>query len=149
MISVYLCGKIRNISYDQGTDWRNVAAMYLEEESDGEVRVLDPMRNKENLAGAEHMPRNTEAMFCQTQNVWARDVWDVRHCDILLADLRWGNGRFTMFEMGMAYALGKPIILVTDDPARDDSICLQYAPAAIFDNLDDALTFILSMGNSL
>lgn len=147
MIKVYLSGKIRNISYTDGTDWRNIATEILQTESGGDVETLDPMRNKEFLAGSDAMPRSTEHLYAQPRNVFARDCWDVRQCDIVLADLRTGNGRFTMFEIGMAYGLGKPIVLVSDNPEVDDSICLQFAPAAVFSTLEPALDFILSLAN--
>ncbi len=86
-------------------------------------------------------------MFAQPRNVFARDCWDVQHADIVLADLRAGNGRFTMFEIGMAYGLGIPIVLVSDNPTVDDSVCLQFAPAAVFSELEPALDLILSMCN--
>lgn len=146
MVKLYLCGKIRNIDYDTGTQWRDYVTRELRE---GGVETLDPMRNKESLAGAASMPREGDDLFRQPRNVFARDVWDVRQCDILLADLRWGNGRFTMFEIGMAYGLGKPVILVTDNPERDDSICLTFGATAVFDNLNDAIDMILSMANRL
>ncbi len=147
MYQVYLSGKIRNISYDEGTGWRNVATDVLRSESHGRIEPLDPMRNKEHLVGSAAMPRESAEMFAQARNVFARDCWDVQQADIVLADLRAGNGRFTMFELGMAYGLGIPIILVTDNPEVDDSICLQYAPVAVFSELDPALDLILSMCN--
>lgn len=147
MFYVYLSGKIRNISYGEGTHWRNHATEVLYSESDGLIETLDPMRDKQFLAGSASMPRSTENMYAQPQNVFARDCWDVRQADVVLADLRAGNGRFTMFEIGMAYGLGIPIILVSDNPEVDDSICLQFAPAATFSDIDPALDFILSMCN--
>lgn len=139
---IYLAGKVRNISYEAGTSWRKEATGVLHHYG---IQTLDPMRDKETLEGVEAMPRSTEDMFCQPQNVFARDVFDVRQADVVLVNLNGGNGRFTMFELGMAYALGKPIILVSDDPDRDDSLPLVFAPAVIFHTLDDALEFITSM----
>lgn len=147
MFYVYLSGKIRNISYEEGTGWRDEATRVLHDESGGLVETLDPMRNKEELEGMTAMPRGTKNMFCQSRNVFARDCWDVRLADIVLVDLRAGNGRFTMFEMGMAYGLETPIILVSDNPAVDDSICLEYSPIAVFSELEPALDLILSMAN--
>ena len=147
MFRVYLSGKIRNISYDLGTSWRDEATEYLSQHTFGAVETLDPMRDKETLAGVESMPRSTDDMFCQPRNVFSRDVWDVRLADIVLADLRAGNGRFTMFELGMAFALNIPIILVSDNPEVDDSLPLVHAPAAIFSNPTDALDYIISMVN--
>lgn len=147
MVKVYLSGKIRNIDYVSGTEWRDHATQILLDESGGKVETLDPMRNKEHLSGLAAIPRESDSIYTKAGNVFTRDVWDVRQCDIVLAVMREEAGRFTMFELGMAYALNKPIILVTDDRKRDDSICLTEGSSAIFDDLYSALDFILSLAN--
>jgi nucleoside 2-deoxyribosyltransferase len=147
MTKVYLSGKIRNIDYLSGTEWRDHATQILLDESGGKVETLDPMRNKGHLAGFTAMPRESDSIYSKADTVFTRDVWDVRQCDIVLVMLQEDAGRFTMFELGMAYALNKPIILVTNDRKRDDSISLTEGSSAIFDDLYSALDFILSLAN--
>jgi len=77
------------------------------------------------------------------------DIHYVRKCDIIFAFMEASNpsGFGLMFEIGMAYALNKTIILVDEKSEVDDTFAryfkIAHQPSGnVFKTLDDAFVFL-------
>ena len=104
------------------------------------------MRCKEELFGQNCLsaydypligPLSGQAMF-------ARDVYDVRTCDILLACFVGADqvSAGTMFEMGLAWGLGKYVVVVMEDDNPHKHIFVTQAAAVVFTDLVEAVEWI-------
>ena len=123
---VYLAGPIAGCSFKEATDWR---AAVSSEFLPGIIGV-SPMRLKDwcqrtpKITDVEQYEKITsEAEFLisgESHAIRARDHFDVRNVDMMFTFLpkdlnerrpSWG----TSIEIGWGSAIGKPIVLVTDD----------------------------------
>lgn len=94
----YLAGPVTNTAWTKARDWRKLVT---EELNDAGIEVLDPTR---------HGLLTIDALiteFCYN---------DVKRCDVILVNFldtdRISVG--TLLEVGWAYALGKPIVLMSN-----------------------------------
>lgn len=147
---VYLAGKISGISYDRATGWRQEITQMLEPD----IECLNPMRHKEALAGDPCLARSNYSaggVLTSAQGIIMRDLTDVRRADMLIVhfgELE-NTGFFTAYEMGMATALGKPIIVIADidNPTRD-RIVMQSGPLLVMvEEIPEAVTLARSVFN--
>jgi len=71
---------------------------------------------------------------------FARDVALIRHCDVVFAylDLDVARCLGATAEMGIAYALGKPIIMVDKSPDNDSLDFNRKMSTSVWRTLDDA-----------
>lgn len=113
--TVYLAGPINHRTYGQATDWRDYAREWLFQVG---IIGISPMRCKEHLKDAgvlfgsyEDDPLTSEA------GIVAHDVFDVRRCDLILANFLGAEVAScgTPFEFGAAHILGKPIVTVMEE----------------------------------
>jgi nucleoside 2-deoxyribosyltransferase len=148
--SIYLCGKISGISYDDATIWRKEIARLLSPY----FFVLDPMRGKESLAAGGPLPLarsnyKVGGVLTSSAAIVARDLTDVRRADLLIVHFgsMENTGFFTAYEMGMATALGKPIIVIVD-PANPvtERVVIKSGPLLVcVDTIEDACILARSM----
>lgn len=122
---VYLCGSIGKVNIEEHLSWRQEVAKACQEENAKfhpgaqSFSIRDPLRYQSPLDfthGGLHDAKVPDSFFV------AMDVHDVRNADALFV-VFWKQERQsvgTFMEMGMAAILGKPIILVTDDPQVAD-----------------------------
>ena len=117
------------------------------------ITVLSPMRHEGHLS--EHTGTidddvidNASHFFAGSKIIFAKDVLDIRSCDIMLANFLGATrpSLGTVSEIGMAYILNKTIITVIE---KKDNIHLHpfvLEPSAlVLDNLPDAITAINSL----
>jgi hypothetical protein len=116
-----MAGPITGTSYRECTDWRGEFAEMMDDlrdEGANAVECVSPMRMKEHLAHIDQLSSHGDKTGVSSdRSVFGRDTWDVRRCDILLVNAL-GMRRAsigTVFEMGVAHALGKLIITVIDE----------------------------------
>lgn len=107
MPSVYLAGHILGLSYDEATAWRDEATQRL-----GALgySVYAPMRAvRDRLEGYAEMPTELAGA-----HAFARDTYDVKRADVVVVNLLESDEATvgTTFELGMAWALGKFVIVV-------------------------------------
>lgn len=112
---VYLAGPIGGCTQAEANDWREMVADALPPEIVG----ISPLRC-EPLVGERYGLHYADPMFGTARAISSKNLMDVRQCDVTLAFLpRWATERApsygTVIEMAWAHALGKPVILVTDD----------------------------------
>lgn len=110
MLNVYTAGYMTGKGSDR-LDWRAaleaaVAELYVEY-PEGEVRWLHP-----------GVPRNTVPGKGDPNLYAARDVIQVRQADMVVAyfDLEVSRSLGTAHEVGMAYALGTPVVMIDKSP---------------------------------
>ena len=111
---IYLAGPIQGESYTKATQWREDINSLLNER----VICLDPMRSKQFLAGEDSLENVYEHDSLTTKKaIISRDFLDVRRSDLILVNFlnakRVSIG--TMAEIGAAYALNIPILLVMEE----------------------------------
>lgn len=101
MKTVYLAGPMTGHSYDDVITSRDSIWRLFD---DSDIALLDPMRGI------------TESQYAlngiNTRKIVARDLYDVRTCDAVLADFRMATKTSigSCIELGYAHALGKPIV---------------------------------------
>lgn len=119
---VYLAGPITGCSYKGCTEWREVAAIELRDNFD--IHGMSPMRGKhylENEAKILHHYQGIKDKFGASLSspvgISTRDVNDVHRCDGVLVNFLGADAvsQGTVFEMGMAKAFNKPVVIVMDE----------------------------------
>ena len=146
---VYLAGPILGETYtDCRFGWRQTVAMAM---LPG-ITVLSPMRHEGHLS--EHVgPIDDEVinlaehLFSESKIIFAKDVLDIRSCDIMLANFLGATrpSLGTVSEIGMAYILNKTIITVMEDTNIHLHPFMLEPSALVLDNLPDAITAINSL----
>ncbi len=114
--SVYLCGPITGITYEEAEEgWRVRARKYFE---DLGIEVLSPLRGKYFLKGQGEIRDSAELkeLIASTKGIVTRDKNDCFTAGVVLANLT-GAGRVSigsMFEYGWASAWNKPIVTIIE-----------------------------------
>jgi nucleoside 2-deoxyribosyltransferase len=146
--SVYAGGPITGLSCDEAIEARDRLERLLPDW----VQLLSPMRNKEHLKGETVLHslgynRDTFETAAQhlatSKGIVARDTFDFKRAGIMIADFTRGKDRAsigTVCEMGIAYALGKPIIVVlpTADNVHNHAFVLELA-SYVVKSIDEAV----------
>jgi nucleoside 2-deoxyribosyltransferase len=141
MYHVYLAGPIYGLSYDEATDWRNTATHILE---DAGVRALSPLRGKEFLREERELHgAYPEYPLSTDQGIVSRDKFDVLRSDVVLVNLRCAErvSIGTMFEI--AWAHGKPVVLIMEDGNIHDHPFVRQCAPFIVGSLEEALDLVL------
>jgi nucleoside 2-deoxyribosyltransferase len=110
---VYTAGHIRGLHYDLVTGW----VRELGELLDDSIKIITPMRTKEFLKGTVITGTYEDDLMANRWAVVMRDKYDVRRCDVLVAnlDLLDKVSIGTVCEITIAYELRKPVILIMSD----------------------------------
>jgi len=137
-MKVYLGGAITGLTFAEAREWRLNVAMKLDQYG---ITTLDPLRGKSHLASEAPLG----AWFDGGSEAVARDLQDIRLSDIVLLNfLDTDRGSIgTCAEMGYAYG-GMADIVVVRNTDLYDHVFVDYMADATFDNLDDALDYIIS-----
>ena len=131
---IYLAGPITGASYhDARYGWRNDLAVRLKRGLNFSVQLLSPMRGTDDHAGAKSLPtpKPTEKNPVLTpKGTICRDIADIKKADLVVVCLveaeRTSIG--TMMEMGIAKALGIPILLIDNgNPYHDHAWVREFA----------------------
>ena len=113
MKSVYLCGPISGLSYEECVDWRQYVAHRLE----SDVLPLSPLRGKSYLESENAIGHTYSNTLLSTEDaITTRDRFDVMNCDAMLVNFL-GTKTVSIgsvIELGWADAFRKPIILVME-----------------------------------
>lgn len=146
---LYLAGPMAGLNFDEANQWRidahNRIGTYFE--------CISPCRNKESLADAGPLTQlgYEDHFMCGEQTVFYRDTHDVRRCDGVLANFT-GVERVsigTPFELGMAWALGKPIVSVMEEDNVYDHIFTRQCSTVVTYSMEEAYQVLRSLFNVL
>ncbi len=108
-IYIYLAGPISGETEQGATEWRDVISEHLTKVSDGLVGI-SPLRCE---APKEDGTYPVEVPYKMAHEVTAKNMLDVRRCDLMLAYLpKVSIG--TLQEIGWAVGMGKTVIVVSD-----------------------------------
>ena len=141
--TVYLAGPINGCDEDEAKGWRFDAADVLRA---FHIRSVSPLRC-EPIVGERYSVSYADPKFGSPGAIAAKNLFDVRRCDMVLAylprELTERKPSYgTIIEMGWAHMLGKPVVLVTDDPALREHPVVQACAGWVLDNLDDGLDVV-------
>ena len=138
---VYLCGGIEGLTYEQAGKWREKAGRVLD---DNEIDVYDPyaripleFRDKPittEIAEAEGFLRGDE--------IRTQDKFRLTWCNIMLVNID-NMGRGSHIEVGRVWMTDK--IKIGFSKEEKVKHPLVDTMDALYDNLDDALDFIINM----
>jgi nucleoside 2-deoxyribosyltransferase len=149
---VYLAGPIMGQTKDEANNWRKEVDNALAAESFGmtaQIIGVSPLRC-EPIIGERYLPQYEDERFGTSRAIGSKNFFDVRNCDLTLAYLpKPAPGRHqsygTIIELAWAYALGKPAIVVTDDPDVANHPVVQACAGWLLTNLDDAVDTIVGI----
>jgi nucleoside 2-deoxyribosyltransferase len=114
---------------------------------------VDPCRNKESLEGKGLLTHHgyADSFMCEEQTIFARDTHDISRCDAVLANFGGAEkvSVGTIFELGMAWTLKKPIVTVGLIHGPYDHIFTRQCAAANAGDLEEGLTILRSLFNFL
>lgn len=114
MSRVYLAGPIGGLNYGGATYWRDDATQELAWRG---ITALSPMRGKSYLSGETKLDATKYTQpLSSPKGLTTRDRFDVRTCDLVLANLL-GATRVsigTVIELAWADLLRTPVVLVSE-----------------------------------
>lgn len=145
---VYLAGPVLGTTEAQAHHWREDVAGKL---SNHGIVGVSPLRC-EPIHGERYGPGYPEdEKFGTARAVMNKNLLDVQKCDMTLAYIpkpingvahhSWG----TIAELAWAKALGKPAILVTNDPEIMEHPVLNASAGWVLDNLEDACDVLIGV----
>jgi nucleoside 2-deoxyribosyltransferase len=118
MSKVYLAGAIAGLTEGEAKDWRNYFCDLLRPHG---IVGISPLRCEPPGADGTYKLNYDDPRFGTARAIRGKNLFDVKQCDITLAYLpKPAEGKRasygSMWEVGAAAALGKPTIIVSDDP---------------------------------
>lgn len=147
MSKVYLAGPILGVTYnDARFGWRKtVADRFIPS-----VEALSPMRQEGYLAeqaGPLQQTGDLNHIFSKGKMIFTKDWLDIKMADIVLVNLLGASvlSRGTLVEIGMAYALGKTIVVVMEPEGNVHDHPFVREPAIVVHSLDDAIDTVNAM----
>jgi nucleoside 2-deoxyribosyltransferase len=136
-LNVYLAGPIAGRTVDQANEWRDKANAVL----NVYYNTVSPLRNYEHPDPKKPISQTDG----NVKNFVSRDLFDVRSADIVLCNLI-GAARTslgTLFELGYAAAMGKPIALIIEPEGNpNDGPFTRECASWVFTDLDEALVYL-------
>lgn len=118
---IYLAGPIAGCTDNEANDWRDEFSLRLRKMFGGKVAGISPLRCEPPNVSGRYELNYEDVLFGTARAISTKNLYDVKACDMMLAYMpRELNERRpsygTIVELGWAYAFGKPVIVVTDDP---------------------------------
>lgn len=113
---VYLAGPILHLTQAEANNWRYKAINCFKEAGIAGISPLrdEPITGPTYGSGSSNDPRHSG------HGILEKNLFDLRNCDVVLAYLPARTGKHqsygTIGEVFAARALGKPVVMVTDDP---------------------------------
>lgn len=151
MKHVYLAGPITGLEFDEAKDWRDDFIAELKRHG---WNGLSPMRDKEEF----RIKGKLSAFFDEGAAAVDRDLRDIEKSEAVIINFRDAQAVSlgSSAEMGYAYALGRPIIVVVEgDPGEWNNrpeqanphhhVFTEYMATVIVDSLDNALKALESI----
>lgn len=136
---VFLGGPISGRSYRDASDWREYVTKRLPEPLVG----FSAMRGKPHLKDVERIEATCDQHPLTTgRGLTTRDFNDVRRCNLLFVNVLDATevSRGTLIEIGWAYALRRPILLVMEPSGNPhDHFMVREAAGFVVHDLDEAI----------
>ena len=132
---VYLAGPMTGFSREKQLEWRIIYNKVCENMG---INTYSPQRSREFLPAK---------MYHNSDNFTARDVYDVKRCNVIVANVR-GAERVsigTIIEIGMAHAMNKPVVLIREPGNVHQATMLDAVVPFVVENLHDSLLLVASL----
>ncbi len=148
---IYLAGPITGLTWPEATEWRVEAHNRFADasmSSNNKYICLSPLRGKEYLKDETDIKHSyDEHQLSSAKMINSRDMFDVKRSNLLIVNLK--NAKRvsigTVLEIGAAFILGKPIIVIMEPDNVHKHSMLSEQATAIVDDLDAAIYFALQI----
>lgn len=146
MPSIYLAGPITGQTYEQARwGWRRDFANRLP----ARIAVLSPMRQEGHLAEVKGplLDSYPGHPFSTPRLIVAKALLDIRRVDLVVVGLQWQHNvsKNTLFEMGFADALQKPIVVVMEEGNPHDCVFVRERAMLITGSYDTAAEVVAGL----
>lgn len=143
---IYLAGPIAGCDKSEANDWREYVSRQLAPHG---IVGISPLRC-EPIHGPRYMLNYADPKFGTARAISSKNVMDVRNCDLTFCYLpRELNERRpsygTVCELAWAYIIGKPTILVTDDPYLSEHPVINVNAGWLLPTLEDGIEVVLGL----
>lgn len=138
---IYLAGPILGCTEGEAKDWRE----YIDRQLELSYMVgVSPLRCEPIVGERYGFGDNSDPKFGQSRAIAAKNLFDVRRCDATIGYLPKPTGGKhqsygTLGEIFWAHALGKLVIVVSDDPNVYQHPVVNAAAGWMLPTLSDAL----------
>lgn len=145
-VNVYLAGPILGHTEGDAKDWRDEVNDHMPYGIQG----ISPLRCEPSIDGT-YKASYADAKFGTPQAIAAKNAMDVRRADAVLAYLpqklidAQGISIGTIWEIGYAAALNKPIIIVSDSAKVGNHPVLKGSGAWILFSLEEAVELLTGL----
>lgn len=143
---VYLAGPIAGLTDNQARGWRDAVAEQLRYNG---IKPINPLRCEKPAVEGGKFDDGIELDPNFKREILAKNSYDVKVCDVTLAYLpkppegqRHSYG--TMWEVGAARILGKPVFIVTDDPVIVNHPLFGGVADWVYNDMDKAVERIIA-----
>lgn len=141
--SVYLAGPILGCFKGEANDWRHYVSDRLMAHN---IIGISPLRCEPLIGDFYGSPGDDykDERFGTSRAITSKNMFDTKACDLVLAYLPTPPaGRHqsygTIGEINWAFALGKPAIVVTDDPEISGHPVLAGVAGWLLDDLEEGI----------
>lgn len=144
---VYLAGPITGLTYEDATDWRNVAAQALDSDK---IETLSPLRGKNYLLGrgALHAGDYPEVMST-AKGINRRDFFDCTRSGAVLVNLLGATkvSIGTVMEIAWAFQARIPVIVVMEKDNIHRHAMIEDSITYMTNSLDEAYELVRFLFN--
>lgn len=139
--TVYLAGPIGGCTKGEANDWRRHLEYKLRAHG---IMGISPLRC-EPVIDERYDPKGyPDEKFGTNRAIGSKNEMDVRMCDMMIAFLP-TISMGTLIEIGMAKALNKPLIIVSEEPDINFHPVIQYCASWWLNDLDDAADVVIGV----
>jgi nucleoside 2-deoxyribosyltransferase len=142
----YLAGPITECDRAEANSWREIVSGRIAKHG---IRGISPLRC-EPLMGDRYKISSADPRFGTPKAIASKNLFDVKNCDMTFAYLPHElNGRKpsygTLCEMAWALALGKQVVLVTDDPSILEHPVVQACASWTVTTLEEGMDILVGV----
>jgi len=146
---VYLAGPVLGQTKGQANIWRQQVDAALRDCTDGQIVGISPLRC-EPAIGSVYAANYADPKFGSARAISSKNLYDTKNCDITLVYLPppvkgQPVSLGAIIELAWAYALGKPTVLVTEDPRMLSHPLVSTCSSWVVPNLEDAIVLIIGI----
>ena len=143
---VYLAGPIVNCDSGEANDWRRDLMIRLAEKN---IVGISPLRCEPAIHGRYDLGY-ADDRFGTARAIGSKNLFDVRHCTMTLCYLPRALAERSppygsVSELAWAHVLGKPTVLVSDDPFIRAHPVINCNAGWLLSTLDEAMDVIVGV----
>jgi len=141
---IYLAGPMAGLSIKEAKQWRIALTSYSDL-----FELLSPCRDHEDIEGVIEGHGGGEAFMCKPKEIYSRDTHDIFRSDAILVNFTNAEkiSIGTVFELGYASGLGKPIVTVGLKEGIHDHVFTQECGIVHAESLAEGMIALKSMFN--